>query len=111
MSKQKLKQSTLARLQNVMKDADGHRETVMIIYVNHITKRYQNGVIGNPDVLHTVWAYMIDQYEKDIADQPTKMAIATLFAALALYYEPDELAKKMADIRAAIKEIKDRDKN
>lgn len=111
MSKKKPKQSTLARLQNVMKDADGHRETVMIIYVNHITKRYQNGVIGKPDVLHTAWANMIDQYEKDIADQPTKMAIATMFAALALYYEPDELAKKMADIRAAIKEIKDRDNN
>lgn len=111
MSKMKIKGAILSRLQAVMKDADGHRETVLIVYANHVTKRFQNGVIGNPDVLHSIWAYMIDNYEKDIANQPTKMAIATLFAALALYYEPDELAKKMADIRAAIKEIKDRDKN
>jgi len=111
MSKQKPKRSTLSRMQRVMQDADGHRETVMIVYANHVTKRFQNGVIGNPDVLHSIWAYMIDNYEKGVADQPTKTAMVTLFAALALYYEPDELAKKMADIRAAIKEIKDRDKN
>ena len=111
MSKMKIKGGTLSRLQEVMKDADGHRETVMIVYVNHVTKRYQNGVIGNPDVLHTIWAYMIDQYEKGIADQPTKMAIATLFAALALHYDPDELAKKMAGIRAEIEAVANKDKN
>lgn len=111
MSKMKIKGAILSRLQEVMKDADGHRETVLIVYANHVTKRFQNGVIGNPDVLHSIWAYMIDNYEKGVADQPTNTAMVTLFAALALYYEPDELAKKVADIRAAINALKDKDKN
>lgn len=111
MSKMKIKGATLNRIQEAMKDADGHRETVLVIYANHITKRFQTGVVGNPEVLHSIWVHMIDQCEKGIADQPTKTAMLTLFTALALYYEPDELNKKMAGIRAEIEAIANKGKN
>lgn len=111
MSNKKPKQSTLVRLQEALKDTDGHRETVFLLYANHVTKRFQNGVVGDPNVMHGIFDYMLSNFDKGIADQPTKMFMLTMLTALATHYEPGEFEKKLADIRADLENIANREKN
>lgn len=112
MSKSKKpKQSTLARLQVALKDADGHRETVFLVYANHITKRFQNGVVGDSNVLHVIFDYMLSNYDQGIADQPTRMAVQCMMTAIALHYEPQAFAEKLEQIRKEIQDIENSQKN
>lgn len=112
MSKSKKpKQSTLARLQVALKDADGYCETVFLVYANHITKRFQNGVVGDPNVLHGIFDYMLSNYDQGIADQPTRMAVQCMMTAIALHYEPQAFAEKLEQIRKEIQDIENSQKN
>lgn len=109
--KKPFKPDTLARMQGALKGVNGYDETAVVIYANHTTYRFQNGVVGSPNVLHTIWDYMLSNYDKGIADNPTKMIVQTMLTAIAMHYEPEQITEILGDIRKQIQDINNKMKN